>query len=46
MMKKNMIEDKDKVISYYNSLGYRDAVIVNDTTVIAKDGLHLYHTGR
>ncbi|HVY75571.1 MAG TPA: POTRA domain-containing protein [Puia sp.] len=24
--------DKDKVISYYNSLGYRDATIVSDTT--------------
>ncbi len=35
-------EDKDKVISYYNSLGYRDASIENDTAVNAQDGLHLY----
>ena len=27
-------EDKDKVIDYYNSLGYRDAVIENDTNYI------------
>jgi outer membrane protein insertion porin family len=35
-------DDKNKVVSYYNSLGYRDAAIGNDTTVIAKDGLHIY----
>ena len=35
-------EDKNKVIAYYNSLGYRDAMIVKDDTVNAKDGLHLY----
>ncbi|MEP6684202.1 MAG: POTRA domain-containing protein, partial [Parafilimonas sp.] len=35
-------EDKDKVVSYYNSLGYRDAVIGDDTTITAKDGLHIY----
>lgn len=35
-------EDKNKVIAYYNSLGYRDATIVQDDTVNAKDGLHLY----
>ena len=27
-------DDKDKVIDYYNSLGYRDAAIENDTTYI------------
>ncbi len=26
------LEDKQKLLSYYNSLGFRDAVIVNDTT--------------
>ncbi len=31
---KKYAEDKDKVIDYYNSLGYRDAVIGNDTTYI------------
>lgn len=35
-------EDKNKVISYYNSLGYRDATLVQDTLITAKDGLHLY----
>jgi outer membrane protein insertion porin family len=35
-------EDKDKIISYYNSLGYRDATIIKDTSITAKDGLHLY----
>jgi outer membrane protein insertion porin family len=39
---KKYIEDKDKIISYYNSLGYRDANIVSDTSVIGKDGMHLY----
>ncbi|CAN5428686.1 POTRA domain-containing protein [soil metagenome] len=29
---KKYIEDKQKLLSYYNSLGFRDAVIVNDTT--------------
>jgi outer membrane protein insertion porin family len=38
---KKYVEDKDKIISYYNSLGYRDATIVNDTAVIARDGMHL-----
>jgi outer membrane protein insertion porin family len=31
-------EDKEKVIQYYNSLGYRDAQIVADTTISTKDG--------
>ncbi|MBV9961279.1 MAG: outer membrane protein assembly factor [Parafilimonas sp.] len=35
-------DDKNSVITYYNSLGYRDAAIGNDTIVNAKDGLHLY----
>ncbi len=35
-------DDKEKVVSYYNSLGYRDATIVSDTSITAKDGLHLY----
>ena len=35
-------EDKNSVISYYNSLGYRDATIVKDTPITAKDGMHLY----
>ncbi|MEP6465890.1 MAG: POTRA domain-containing protein, partial [Parafilimonas sp.] len=35
-------DDKNKVVSYYNSLGYRDAVIGDDTTITAKDGLHIY----
>jgi Outer membrane protein/protective antigen OMA87 len=28
---KKYVEDKDKILDYYNSLGYRDAVIVADT---------------
>lgn len=28
------IEDKEKVLDFYNSRGYRDAVILNDTTVM------------
>ncbi|MBS1746951.1 MAG: outer membrane protein assembly factor [Bacteroidetes bacterium] len=39
---KKYSEDKDKVISYYNSIGYRDATIVDDTTINAKDGMHIY----
>jgi outer membrane protein insertion porin family len=31
-------EDKNKVIDYYNSLGYRDAQIVADTQYYAPDG--------
>ncbi|MEP7251162.1 MAG: POTRA domain-containing protein [Ginsengibacter sp.] len=29
---KKYLEDKQKILDYYNSLGFRDAVIVNDTT--------------
>lgn len=28
---KKYLEDKDKILDYYNSLGYRDAAIVSDT---------------
>jgi len=31
-------EDRDRVLQYYNSLGYRDAQIVNDTNYYNKDG--------
>ena len=31
-----MREDKEKVLDYYNSLGYRDAQIVADTHVLYK----------
>lgn len=31
-------QDKDKIISYYNSLGYRDAVIRKDTVYPSRDG--------
>lgn len=31
-------EDKNKVLDYYNSLGYRDAQIVADTTISTKGG--------
>ena len=27
-------EDKEKVVDYYNSLGYRDAAIVKDTSIL------------
>jgi outer membrane protein insertion porin family len=39
---KKYADDQDKIISYYNSLGYRDATIVSDTSITKKDGLHLY----
>lgn len=32
------LEDKDKVLQYYNSLGYRDATIMADTQYINKRG--------
>ncbi|MDB5197223.1 MAG: hypothetical protein JWP88_1594 [Flaviaesturariibacter sp.] len=48
-------EDKEKVLDYYNSLGYRDAVIVADTQYYTADGNlnidvkvnegHKYHFG-
>jgi len=31
-------EDKDKIITYYNKLGYRDAVITRDTTYMTREG--------
>jgi outer membrane protein insertion porin family len=31
-------EDKDKILAYYNSLGYRDATIAGDTQVYTKKG--------
>ena len=31
-------EDKDKILDYYNALGYRDAVIVSDTQYTNKKG--------
>lgn len=36
--RKKYEEDKIKVLDYYNSLGYRDAVIVDDTTHITGKG--------
>lgn len=35
-------EDKEKVIKYYNSLGYRDATIIEDTLVTDTANAHLY----
>ncbi len=36
-------EDKEKIIDYYNSLGYRDASIVeDDTSVNSKGNLNIY----
>ena len=32
------MEDKEKVISYYNTQGYRDAVLVRDTTYKSRNG--------
>ncbi|MBS1576984.1 MAG: outer membrane protein assembly factor [Bacteroidetes bacterium] len=31
-------EDKGKILDYYNSLGYRDAIILGDTTYTTKNG--------
>ncbi|MHB1921890.1 MAG: BamA/OMP85 family outer membrane protein [Chitinophagaceae bacterium] len=31
-------EDKNKILDYYNSIGYRDATIVKDTTYYARNG--------
>lgn len=31
-------EDKNSVIAYYNSLGYRDAELIDDTTYVTKNG--------
>lgn len=39
---KKFQDDKDKVIDYYNSLGYRDAAIVKDTEYITKsNNMHI-----
>lgn len=35
---KKFEEDKNKVLNYYNSLGYRDAQIVDQANVTTKDG--------
>lgn len=35
---KKFEEDKEKVLNYYNSLGYRDAQIVDDTSYLTKNG--------
>nr|MBA2249390.1 outer membrane protein assembly factor [Chitinophagaceae bacterium] len=35
---KKYLEDKEKLLNYYNSQGYRDAVIVADTQVINNKG--------
>ncbi|RTL58337.1 MAG: outer membrane protein assembly factor [Sphingobacteriales bacterium] len=36
--RKKFDEDREKILEYYNSLGYRDAVIVADTQYITKKG--------
>ena len=35
---KKYAEDKDKILSYYNSLGFRDATIIKDTQVVDQNG--------
>jgi len=35
---KKYLEDKSKILSYYNSLGYRDATILADTTYSVANG--------
>jgi outer membrane protein insertion porin family len=35
---KKFDEDKDKVLDYYNSIGYRDAMIVDDTSYYTRKG--------
>ena len=35
---KKYLEDKDKVLAYYNSLGFRDAVIISDTQYYNRKG--------
>lgn len=35
---KKYLDDKENILDYYNSLGYRDAVIENDTVYHAKNG--------
>ena len=36
---KKYLEDKNKILDYYNSLGFRDATILNDTTYSSPAGL-------
>ncbi|MEO6220059.1 MAG: POTRA domain-containing protein [Ginsengibacter sp.] len=36
---KKYLEDKQNILDYYNSLGFRDAVIVNDTTYSDDDDI-------
>ncbi|MEO8962754.1 MAG: POTRA domain-containing protein [Ginsengibacter sp.] len=36
---KKYLEDKNKVLDYYNSLGFRDASIIRDTTYTGNGGL-------
>ena len=35
-------EDKESVLNYYNSRGYRDAVIVGDTSITVNNNLNLF----
>ena len=35
---KKFEEDKEKLLDYYNSLGYRDAQVVKDTSYLTKNG--------
>ena len=37
LIQKKFEEDKDKVLNYYNSLGYRDAQIIADTLLSIHD---------
>ncbi len=40
---KKYIEDKEQVLNYYNSRGYRDAVILNDTAIFdQRNNLNLF----
>lgn len=38
---KKYLEDKEKVLKYFNSKGYRDAQILRDTQVIYKDKMYV-----
>ncbi len=35
-------DDKDKILNYYNSLGYRDAQIVRDTQITTDNKMNIY----
>ncbi len=39
---KKFADDKEKIIDYYNSLGYRDAAIVKDTEYIPKNSNNMH----